>query len=170
MWLTNFEHPACRVLNVFVKGGKIDSSSLRRTPGRSLEICDFIGKNSDFCGVTTYQKENGAVEWIRTTTVLLPPAPQAGASASSATTALRKVKSILAAPRKSGKARSPNPITTVWLECLAPVVAASTGPELESLPGLAPIVLALASRTSAGSSRLVPHCGPRAPPTPARKS
>jgi hypothetical protein len=31
----------------------------------------------------------GAVEWIRTTTVLLPPAPQAGASASSATTALR---------------------------------------------------------------------------------
>ena len=30
---------------------------------------------------------NGAVEWIRTTTVLLPPAPQAGASASSATTA-----------------------------------------------------------------------------------
>jgi hypothetical protein len=29
----------------------------------------------------------GAVEWIRTTTVLLPPAPQAGASASSATTA-----------------------------------------------------------------------------------
>jgi hypothetical protein len=33
--------------------------------------------------------EFGAVEWIRTTTVLLPPAPQAGASASSATTALR---------------------------------------------------------------------------------
>jgi hypothetical protein len=33
-------------------------------------------------------KRDGAVEWIRTTTVLLPPAPQAGASASSATTAL----------------------------------------------------------------------------------
>ena len=33
------------------------------------------------------QVEFGAVEWIRTTTVLLPPAPQAGASASSATTA-----------------------------------------------------------------------------------
>ena len=32
-------------------------------------------------------KENGAVERIRTFTVLLPPAPQAGASASSATTA-----------------------------------------------------------------------------------
>jgi hypothetical protein len=32
-------------------------------------------------------KRDGAVEWIRTTTVLLPPAPQAGASASSATTA-----------------------------------------------------------------------------------
>jgi hypothetical protein len=29
----------------------------------------------------------GAVEWIRTTTVFLPPAPQAGASANSATTA-----------------------------------------------------------------------------------
>jgi homoserine acetyltransferase len=33
------------------------------------------------------KKIGGAVEWIRTTTVLLPPAPQAGASASSATTA-----------------------------------------------------------------------------------
>jgi hypothetical protein len=32
-------------------------------------------------------REFGAVEWIRTTTVLLPPAPQAGASANSATTA-----------------------------------------------------------------------------------
>src|ERR1700730_18277811 len=32
-------------------------------------------------------KKSGAAEWIRTTTVLLPPAPQAGASASSATTA-----------------------------------------------------------------------------------
>jgi len=37
----------------------------------------------DYCG----WKRFGAVEWIRTTTVLLPPAPQAGASASSATTA-----------------------------------------------------------------------------------
>src|ERR1700683_1823433 len=32
-------------------------------------------------------REFGAVEWIRTPTVLLPPAPQAGASANSATTA-----------------------------------------------------------------------------------
>jgi hypothetical protein len=32
-------------------------------------------------------EEFGAVEWIRTTTVLLPSAPQADASASSATTA-----------------------------------------------------------------------------------
>jgi hypothetical protein len=40
------------------------------------------------------QKTNGAVEWIRTTTVLLPPAPQAGASASSATTALRKINKL----------------------------------------------------------------------------
>src|ERR1700751_4325564 len=36
----------------------------------------------------------GAVEWIRTTTVLLPPAPQAGASASSATTAHRDVRHL----------------------------------------------------------------------------
>jgi hypothetical protein len=33
------------------------------------------------------EEEIGAVEWIRTTTVFLPPAPQAGASANSATTA-----------------------------------------------------------------------------------
>src|SRR4029077_10689402 len=38
---------------------------------------------------------SGAVEWIRTTTVLLPPAPQAGASASSATTANRMLRGIL---------------------------------------------------------------------------
>ena len=38
----------------------------------------------------------GAVEWIRTTTVLLPSAPQADASASSATTAQEKRKPILA--------------------------------------------------------------------------
>jgi hypothetical protein len=37
--------------------------------------------------------KDGAVEWIRTTTVLLPPAPQAGASASSATTALCNILS-----------------------------------------------------------------------------
>jgi hypothetical protein len=49
----------------------------------------FVGKSDDSCEATAYQKEDGAVEWIRTTTVLLPPAPQAGASASSATTALR---------------------------------------------------------------------------------
>jgi hypothetical protein len=30
----------------------------------------------------------GAAEWIRTTTVLRPPAPQAGASANSATAAI----------------------------------------------------------------------------------
>jgi hypothetical protein len=36
----------------------------------------------------------GAVEWIRTTTVLLPPAPQAGASASSATTAQAVKQSV----------------------------------------------------------------------------
>src|SRR5579862_4989779 len=36
-------------------------------------------------------KQNiGAVEWIRTTTLLRAPAPQAGASASSATTAFKR--------------------------------------------------------------------------------
>jgi hypothetical protein len=39
----------------------------------------------------------GAVEWIRTTTVLLPPAPQAGASASSATTAQDEFEKRLSA-------------------------------------------------------------------------
>src|ERR1700748_1104261 len=40
-----------------------------------------------FCVAICVESNLGAVEWIRTTTVLLPPAPQAGASASSATTA-----------------------------------------------------------------------------------
>src|SRR4029077_18882365 len=39
------------------------------------------------CVAICVESNFGAVEWIRTTTVLLPPAPQAGASASSATTA-----------------------------------------------------------------------------------
>jgi hypothetical protein len=43
--------------------------------------CSFCAKNNP------EGPEFGAVEWIRTTTVLLPPAPQAGASANSATTA-----------------------------------------------------------------------------------
>jgi hypothetical protein len=44
---------------------------------------------------------NGAVEWIRTTTVLLPPAPQAGASASSATTAWIFSEIIIDGQKKS---------------------------------------------------------------------
>ncbi len=58
--------------------------------------------------------ENGAVEWIRTTTVLLPPAPQAGASASSATTAswcaiaiLSRRDLICQTTRPIGQARRP---------------------------------------------------------------
>ena len=43
------------------------------------------------------QEKSGAVERTRTSTVLLPPAPQAGASASSATTALWETETILAA-------------------------------------------------------------------------
>jgi hypothetical protein len=39
--------------------------------------------------------KNGAVERIRTFTVLLPPAPQAGASASSATTAKKTAMSYI---------------------------------------------------------------------------
>ena len=45
----------------------------------------------------------GAVEWIRTTTVLLPPAPQAGASASSATTAFRFSEVIIDGPKNSAQ-------------------------------------------------------------------
>src|SRR5208282_2272677 len=58
----------------------------------------------DLRGFTQEGKKDGAVEWIRTTTVLLPPAPQAGASASSATTAQRKSTFIVAAPGITGKA------------------------------------------------------------------
>ena len=67
----------------------LDSQRLPETPARSLKICYFIGEKADFRSITVLPKRDGAVEWIRTTTVLLPPAPQAGASASSATTALR---------------------------------------------------------------------------------
>src|SRR5579864_4245404 len=56
---------------VLLKSKSPDASA----PG--LSVCVAICVESNF----------GAVEWIRTTTVLLPPAPQAGASASSATTA-----------------------------------------------------------------------------------
>ena len=41
---------------------------------------------------------NGAVERTRTSTVLLPPAPQAGASASSATTAFHSFPIIVDTP------------------------------------------------------------------------
>src|SRR5271163_508792 len=76
-----------RVLNVFVKSPILDSQPLPGIPIRSLRTRCFIGEIDNSCGITVLQKEDGAVEWIRTTTVLLPPAPQAGASASSATTA-----------------------------------------------------------------------------------
>ena len=58
-----------------------------------------------------FWEEFGAVEWIRTTTVLLPPAPQAGASASSATTARRKGFHCI----RTGKKRQGGP-----LECGRP--------------------------------------------------
>src|SRR5882762_740525 len=43
---------------------------------------------------------NGAVERTRTSTVLLPPAPQAGASASSATTAFHRLADYSGEPRE----------------------------------------------------------------------
>jgi hypothetical protein len=52
------------------------------------------------------KKKNGAVERTRTSTVLLPPAPQAGASASSATTALQNHYNC-------SPARTPKPIAWV---------------------------------------------------------
>src|SRR5712692_11891633 len=57
---------------------------------------------------------NGAVERTRTSTVLLPPAPQAGASASSATTAVGD-KTILAA---DGEARNHKPVLVLSLQLI----------------------------------------------------
>jgi hypothetical protein len=65
-------------------------NALDKNESSQRRILAFLrGKTNDF-GEFTLRRRFGAVEWIRTTTVLLPPAPQAGASASSATTALRK--------------------------------------------------------------------------------
>src|SRR5271157_6588435 len=61
---------------------------------------EFYWEHNNFCGITAICMGDGAVEWIRTTTVLLPPAPQAGASASSATTAQRKRLYCSRAPKK----------------------------------------------------------------------
>ena len=61
-----------------------------RAPVRAPEDQDCLKKNRDI-RINGSPKRFGAVEWIRTTTVLLPPAPQAGASASSATTAQRNL-------------------------------------------------------------------------------
>ena len=55
----------------------------RRTPGTADEEGKAVEGRKNPHG-----KNLGAVERTRTSTVLLPPAPQAGASASSATTAL----------------------------------------------------------------------------------
>jgi hypothetical protein len=63
-----------------------------------------------FCLRRDLRESNlGAVEWIRTTTVLLPPAPQAGASASSATTAQavkQSVKKIISGFRRGVNIRA----------------------------------------------------------------
>jgi hypothetical protein len=58
-------------------------------PSPLLKTFILLGKTAIFEKSPTPGIRYGAVEWIRTTTVLLPPAPQAGASASSATTAQR---------------------------------------------------------------------------------
>ena len=87
--------------------GILDSQRLPATPKRSFRICSFIGEFDDFCDFTVVQKEDGAVEWIRTTTVLLPPAPQAGASASSATTAQRNTVSYCSRAATNGQGAGP---------------------------------------------------------------
>src|SRR5271154_500991 len=82
-----------------------------KKPGKTEEGSEqgFTGA----CRAQTKIKEIGAAEWIRTTTVLLPPAPQAGASASSATTAQRESivtaswqgRKLDGSPRKNRRAR-----------------------------------------------------------------
>src|SRR6266852_7878117 len=52
--------------------------------------------------------ENGAVERTRTSTVLLPPAPQAGASASSATTAFHRLGDYSSEPRELRGSHAPS--------------------------------------------------------------
>src|SRR5579862_5122100 len=54
---------------------------------RKSKSPDASAPGLSVCVAICVESNLGAVEWIRTTTVLLPPAPQAGASASSATTA-----------------------------------------------------------------------------------
>src|SRR5262249_37726708 len=100
--------------------------------------------------------EFGAVEWIRPTTVLLPPAPQAGASASSATTAQRCVNFIVAAPRKSGKACRarflPAPILSGKRAALAfPSVRVSPGSQAHSTAVPPGPVLTIAAQSIAAS-------------------
>jgi glycerol-3-phosphate dehydrogenase len=63
-----------------------------RSPQRSSESTQKRKTNPGLrgkLGRSAGKAKNGAVERTRTFTVLLPPAPQAGASANSATTALR---------------------------------------------------------------------------------
>ena len=76
--------------------GVNDANHLRQTLNTILTATRFEASQEEDNGITDkkaigeiFDQEIGAVEWIRTTTVLLPPAPQAGASASSATTAQR---------------------------------------------------------------------------------
>src|SRR5712664_2858940 len=52
--------------------------------------------------------KNGAVERTRTSTVLLPPAPQAGASASSATTAFHRLADYSSEPRELRGSHAPS--------------------------------------------------------------
>ena len=54
---------------------------------QNLEGKRAAGENNERMACRCSLEKLGAVERIRTFTVLLPPAPQAGASASSATTA-----------------------------------------------------------------------------------
>src|SRR5208282_137939 len=84
---------------------------------------EFYWEHNNFCGITAICMGDGAVEWIRTTTVLLPPAPQAGASASSATTAQwKRLYCSRASQKRQGTEKSCSRITLWSAGALLPLL------------------------------------------------
>src|SRR5579859_1663000 len=141
----------------------------------------------------SYQK-NGAVERTRTSTVLLPPAPQAGASASSATTAFHRLRDYSGEPcelrgslrrievLRASSVLAPAPVAA-WPES-ASKESGSKGPArcwrarwtagcptavLRAVSPASPVLAwPPASRIFQESSRPAPHPCLRAAPAPAR--
>src|SRR5271157_149242 len=104
---------------------------------------EFYWEHNNFCGITAICMGDGAVEWIRTTTVLLPPAPQAGASASSATTALGESQIVAEAStsEEAPVAIAPEPAraaTTMAQEPAAPESARAPAPARAQAPSAWP--------------------------------